>query len=67
MKPPQALKDFPNLFLGDAACIEAVLQVYSAAEPTEAFEVAMQEWRKRNPMAPPYVATAVIRIICNRD
>ena len=38
-------------FLGDADCIEAVRQAYSAAEKEEAFQAAIVEWRKRNPTA----------------
>jgi hypothetical protein len=55
-------------YLGDAACIQAVLRIYSAAEPTEAFDAAMQEWRKRNPMAALFAAPiAVARIISSKD
>jgi hypothetical protein len=38
-------------FLGDADCIAAVLQAYSAAQVEEAFEAAIVEWRKQNPTA----------------
>jgi hypothetical protein len=50
MEPAQA--NFHKIFfLGDADCIEAVLQVYSTAEKEEAFQAAILEWRKRNPAA----------------
>jgi len=38
-------------FLGDADCIAAVLQIYSAAKADEAFQAAILEWRGRNPGA----------------
>jgi hypothetical protein len=68
MKSPQALEDFPNFSLGDPACIRAVLRVYSAAKPMEAFTAAAEEWRKRNPAAAPFAAPiAVARILRKED
>jgi hypothetical protein len=56
-----------NYFLGDADCIEAVLQVYSAAKKVEAFQAAVLEWQKRNPAATVDAArVAVANIISNK-
>jgi hypothetical protein len=68
MKSPQPLEDFPDIALGDAACVAAVLKVYSRAKPTEAFEAAAEEWRRRNPVAAPFAAPiAVARIVRKQD
>jgi hypothetical protein len=54
-------------FLGDADCIDAVLEAYSAAEKEEAFAAAILEWRKRNPAATVGAARiAVANIISNK-
>ena len=54
-------------FLGDADCIEAVRQAYSAAEREEAFQAAIVEWRKRNSGATIYAARiAVANIISTK-
>jgi hypothetical protein len=67
MEPAQA--NFHKIFfLGDADCIESVLQVYSAADKEDAFQAAIVEWRKRNPTATVGAArTAVANIISNKS
>jgi hypothetical protein len=68
MKSPQSLEGFPDISLGDAACVDAVLKVYSRAKPTEAFEAAAEEWRRRNRAAAPFAAPiAVARILRKQD
>jgi hypothetical protein len=66
MEPAQ-VNFYQNVFLGDVDCIEAVLQVYSAAKKVEAFQAAVLEWRKRNPAATVDAArVAVANIISNK-
>jgi len=51
-------------FLGDADCIDAVRQAYSAAQKEEAFQAAIVEWWKQNPGATLHAArVAVANII----